>query len=47
MHDLGYSVRITQSFLNVLQLGLADGDELLREARRLGSDDDELPLIRM
>lgn len=46
MHDLGYSVRITQSFRNVLQLGLADGDELLREVRRLGSDD-ELPLIRM
>ncbi|WP_298448709.1 Na/Pi symporter [uncultured Marinobacter sp.] len=46
MHDLGYSVRITQSFRNVLQLGLADGDELLREVRRLGSDDD-LPLIRM
>lgn len=45
MHDLGYSVRITQSFRNVLQLGLADGDELLREVRRLGSDDD-LPLIR-
>lgn len=46
MHDLGYSSRITQSFRNVLQLGLADGDELLREVRRLGSDD-ELPLIRM
>lgn len=46
MHDLGYSVRITQSFRNVLQLGLADGDELLREVRRLGSDDDDSPLIR-
>lgn len=46
MHDLGYSARITQSFRSVLQLGLADGDELLREVRRLGSDD-ELPLIRM
>ena len=46
MHDLGYSVRITQSFRNVLQLGLADGEELLREVRRLGSDDD-LPLIRV
>ncbi len=46
MHDLGYSVRITQSFRNVLQLGLADDDELLREVRRLGSDDDDLPLIR-
>jgi len=46
MHDLGYSVRITQSFRNVLQLGLADGEELLREVRRLGSDDG-LPLIRV
>ncbi len=44
MHDLGYSVRITQSFRNVLQLGLADGDELLRGVRRLGSDDG-LPLL--
>lgn len=29
-----------------LQLGLADGDELLRKVRRLGSDDDDSPLIR-
>lgn len=47
MHDLGYASRITQSFRNVLQLGLADGNELLREVRRLGSDDDDLPLIRI
>jgi phosphate:Na+ symporter len=45
MHDLNYSARITQSFRNVLQLGLAEGNELLREVRRLGSDDG-LPLIR-
>jgi len=47
MHDLNYSARITQSFRNVLQLGLADGNELLREVRRLGGDDDDLPLIGM
>lgn len=46
MHDLNYSARITRSFRNVLQLGLADGNELLREIRRLGGDDDDLPLIR-
>ncbi|OEY65400.1 Na/Pi cotransporter family protein [Marinobacter sp. X15-166B] len=46
MHDLSYATRIIQSFRNVLQLGLADGNELLREVRRLGGDDG-LPLIRM
>jgi phosphate:Na+ symporter len=47
MHDLGYSSRITQSFGNVLQLGLADDNELLREVSRLGGDDDDLPLIQL
>ncbi len=46
MHDLNYATRITQSFRNVLQLRLADGNELLREVRLLSSDDDESPLIR-
>ena len=47
MHDLGYASRITHNFRNVLQLGLIDGDDLLREVSRLGGDDDELPLIRV
>jgi phosphate:Na+ symporter len=47
MHDLGYSSRITQSFGNVLRLGLTDDNKLLREVSRLGGDDDELPLIRL
>lgn len=47
MHDLNYSARITQGFRNILQLGLADGNELIREVRRLGSNNDDLPLVLM
>lgn len=47
MNDLGYASRITQSLRNVLQLGLVGENELLREVRRLGGDDDDLPLIQL
>ncbi|UQG61514.1 Na/Pi symporter [Marinobacter sp. M3C] len=47
MHDLGYAIRITHNFRNVLQLGLADGDELLREVGHLGGEGDDQPLIRV
>jgi phosphate:Na+ symporter len=47
MNDLGYSSRITQSLRNVLQLGLVGENELLREVRRLGGDDDDFPLIQL
>ena len=46
MNDLGYSSRITQSLRNVLQLGLVGDNELLREVRSLGGDDD-FPLIHL
>ncbi|MDM1708516.1 Na/Pi cotransporter family protein [Thiopseudomonas alkaliphila] len=44
MNDLGYCSRITQSLRNVMQLGLSQEGDLLREMRRL-SDNDEMPLI--
>ena len=47
MNDLGYSSRITQSLRNVLQLGLVGDNELLREVRSLGGDDDDFPLIHL
>ena len=47
MNDLGYASRITQSLRNVMQLGLVDDNELLREVRRLGGDDDDFPLIQL
>lgn len=47
MNDLGYSSRITQSLRNVMQLGLVGENELLREVRRLGGDDDDFPLIQL
>ncbi len=47
MHDLGYASRITHNFRNVLQLGLADGDELLREVGHLGGEGEDQPLIRV
>jgi phosphate:Na+ symporter len=47
MHDLGYASRITHNFRNVLQLGLTDGDELLREVGHLGGEGDDQPLIRV
>ncbi len=47
MNDLGYASRITQSLRNVMQLGLVGENELLREVRRLGGDDDEFPLIQL
>ena len=47
MHDLGYASRITHNFRNVLQLGLADGDELLREVSHLGGEGEDQPLIRV
>lgn len=47
MNDLGYASRITQSLRNVMQLGLVDDNELLREVRRLGGDDDNFPLIQL
>ena len=47
MNDLGYVSRITQSLRNVLQLGILDGDDMLREVRKLGGDEDDLPLIRL
>ena len=47
MNDLGYASRITQSLRNVLQLGLVGENELLREVRRLGGDDDDFPLIQL
>ena len=47
MNDLGYSSRITQSLRNVMQLGLVGDNELLREVRRLGGDDDDFPLIQL
>ena len=46
MNDLGYVSRITQSFRNVLLLGLAGDNELIREVRRLGGGDDG-PLIQL
>ena len=46
MNDLGYSSRIIQSLRNVLQLGLVGDNELLREVRSLGGDDD-FPLIHL
>lgn len=47
MNDLGYASRITQSLRNVMQLGLVGENELLREVRRLGGDDDDFPLIQL
>ena len=47
MNDLGYASRITQSLRNVMQLGLLDDNQLLREVRRLGGDDDDFPLIQL
>lgn len=48
MNDLGYTSRITQSLRNVLELGLVGENELLREVRRLGGDDEEdFPLINL
>lgn len=47
MNDLGYASRITQSLRNVMQLGLVDDNELLREVRRLGGDDDDFPLLQL
>ena len=47
MNDLGYASRITQSLRNVMQLGLVDENELLREVRHLGGDDDDFPLIQL
>lgn len=47
MNDLGYASRITQSLRNVLQLGLVGENELLREVRSLGGDDDDFPLINV
>ncbi len=46
MNDLGYCSRITQSLRNVLQLGLVGENELLRQVRSLGGDDD-FPLIHL
>lgn len=46
MNDLGYVSRITQSLRNVLQLGVMEGGDLLREARKL-SGDDGVPLIKL
>lgn len=47
MNDLGYVSRITQSLRNVLQLGVLDGGDLLKEVRRLGVGEDEFPLIHL
>lgn len=47
MNDLGYVSRITQSLRNVLQLGLVEEGELIREVRRLGLRDEELPLTHL
>lgn len=47
INDLGYSSRITQSLRNVLQLGLMEENELLRELRNLGSSEGDGPLIRL
>lgn len=47
MNDLGYVSRITQSLRNVLQLGLSDGGDMLREVRRLDTNEDEFPLINL
>jgi len=46
INDLGYSSRITQSLRNVLQLGLMEENELLRELRNLAVEDDA-PLIKL
>ena len=48
MNDLVFMSRpITQSFRNVLQLGVLEGGELLREVRQIGRDEDEFPLINL
>ena len=46
INDLGYTSRITQSLRNVLQLGLIEENELLRELRKLGGYSDS-PLIEL
>ncbi|NLD15487.1 MAG: Na/Pi cotransporter family protein [Gammaproteobacteria bacterium] len=47
MNDLGYVSRITQSLRNVLQLGVLEGGDMLREVRRLGGSEGEFPLINL
>ena len=47
MNDLGYVSRITQSLRNVLQLGVMDGGDLLREVRQMGNSGDGEPLIKL